>query len=563
MGNHQKEETTTSKMIKRYHIWIILIAAAILTSCTSVVIKVDHIPANTPMGEPLYITGNFNNWEPGDQRYQLEMASDSNYYIEIPPGYGWLEYKFSRGDWKTVEKGMCGEEISNRMFLTGSADSIAASILSWQDRDPVDCPKVTLIIDQIPNNTPEYDILALASSLNNWDPDNHSIFTENENGQYYLTLYRPEKGTSIDCKVTRGSMQTSESDGFGGEIQNRRISFGISDTIYLNIQGWLDLSSEDQGEVVLIIDQLPERTPKQESIYLAGNINSWSTSNRNYQFRKLDDGRMIFKMPARDYGLEYKITRGGWFNAEVNMGGSDRENRYTDLSQSDTILISIDGWKDIQPKNTDELTIILNALPETTPDNANIYLSGNFNHWEAGKLRYRFEPYRYGRYIISIPRLGGVLQFRVSRGSGSSFQIKADGTDLPVHTYNYADTDTIQLDIEAWQDLPSTQTEIITLVVDRLPAVGPTEESLFLAPDFNGWRPGDKELKFVKFSDGKHYLNLRPKRKAMEYKITRGKWSTVEVSKEGEEIPNRSLHFGFADTVFLEVAKWRDYEGNY
>ena len=74
--------------IKTRHTFFLLIAALlILTSCQQVVVQVDDIPSNTPKDQPIYITGNFNNWDPGEERYRLELNADSSYTIQLPPGF--------------------------------------------------------------------------------------------------------------------------------------------------------------------------------------------------------------------------------------------------------------------------------------------------------------------------------------------------------------------------------------------------------------------------------------------------------------------------------------------
>ena len=43
-----------------------------------------------------------------------------------------------------------------------------------------------------------------------------------------------------------------------------------------------------------------------------------------------------------------------------------------------------------------------------------------------------------------------------------------------------------------------------------------------------------------------------------EFKITRGRWSTVEVNKNGEDIENRFYQFGKEETLKLKVENWKD-----
>ena len=88
---------------------MILSALLLLVSCHQAVIKVEGIPGNTPKGQPLYVTGNFNNWDPGDEAYQMTLNSVTVLILFIfLPGFGSVEYKITRGDWTTVETDVCG-----------------------------------------------------------------------------------------------------------------------------------------------------------------------------------------------------------------------------------------------------------------------------------------------------------------------------------------------------------------------------------------------------------------------------------------------------------------------
>lgn len=157
------------------HIIVLLaLGLVFMASCKRVVIRVDSIPENTPNGQAIYVTGNFNNWDPGEEMYIMTLAADSNYYVTLPPGFGAVDYKFTRGDWTTVEKDICGGEISDRVLFISQSDTVANSIESWNDLDPVNCPRLTILLENVPDNTPLDYIIAIASNLNSWDPHESS-----------------------------------------------------------------------------------------------------------------------------------------------------------------------------------------------------------------------------------------------------------------------------------------------------------------------------------------------------------------------------------------------------
>ena len=70
----------------------------------------------------IYLTGNFNGWKPADERYQMINASDNYYFIDIPLALipdETLDYKYTRGDWHSVELNSSGKHTPNRKWAMG------------------------------------------------------------------------------------------------------------------------------------------------------------------------------------------------------------------------------------------------------------------------------------------------------------------------------------------------------------------------------------------------------------------------------------------------------------
>ena len=100
-----------------------------------VTIRIDSLPDQTPGDAPVYIAGDFNGWGPGDSQYRLTEDSAGFYGITLKamPEGTIIKFKFTRGSWKTVEKGASGEEIANRQFTYGNGDTLHLKILNWAD----------------------------------------------------------------------------------------------------------------------------------------------------------------------------------------------------------------------------------------------------------------------------------------------------------------------------------------------------------------------------------------------------------------------------------------------
>jgi hypothetical protein len=212
-----------------------------LSGCYDLTIQVPELPGNTPPAEPIYVSGNFNNWDPGDPNYRLHLNKDSVLEVNLPKGVGEVEYKFTRGDWSTVEKDQCGFEVGNRVAFYGKKPVIKDTICSWNDMPKPNCPSVTIVIESIPPYTPSNEAIYLASNVNDWDPGSrYWMFTRGSDGNYFIEVPRTSSEV-IEYKITRGSWNTVESDYDGKDIDNRVFSGKAGERVMIKVQKWKDL----------------------------------------------------------------------------------------------------------------------------------------------------------------------------------------------------------------------------------------------------------------------------------------------------------------------------------
>ncbi|MBK8572308.1 MAG: alpha/beta hydrolase [Holophagaceae bacterium] len=92
-----------------------------------------------------------------------------------------------------------------------------------------------------------------------------------------------------------------------------------------------------------------------------------------------------------------------------------------------------------------------------------------------------------------------------------------------------------------------------------VPATTPRDAALHVAGNMNGWNPGDPQWQLRRQADGtwSGQFLLEPGY-ALQFKLTRGSWETVEKDAKGGELPNRTVEVGPATTVRIQVASWRD-----
>ena len=112
--------------------WIVV--AFFLSGHAQLTITVTSVPIATPLNSDIYISGNFNSWNPGLPGYILTDHHDGTYSITISPTPGTLEFKFTRGSWETVEGTAAGGYSPNRTYTyNGGVQNTEVSIAGWQD----------------------------------------------------------------------------------------------------------------------------------------------------------------------------------------------------------------------------------------------------------------------------------------------------------------------------------------------------------------------------------------------------------------------------------------------
>lgn len=543
-------------MIKRNnHIVLLFALFALFTSCQKVTIKIDSIPANTPNGTQIYIAGNFNNWNPADPNFILEYKNDSAYYVTLPYGFGILEYKFTRGSWETVETDECGHQISNRKYTYTKYDTIINAIESWDDKEPLNCPRLTIIIDSVPENTPDSAVITIAGNFNEWNPyDENYRFSRNSKGGFEITMMKPQKVNEIEFKFTRGDLSKVEADKYGNEIPTRTIKFGITDTIVASVESWEDLSETRNKYLTVVLEKVPEKTNNDDRLYLVGNINGWYPRDKSYQFNRMSDGTYFINLPRKDGKLEFKVTRGSWETQELDKKGSVISNREFWYKDFDTIFISVENWADRLPAK--RLVFILFDVPDYTPEADNIYITGNFNGWDPKDKRFIMEKTSDGKYLKEVEIDNKHVEYKFTRGSWETEEADENGYRIENRKHKYIGIDTIFMSIKNWYDLPGEGHSVV-LVIDKIPEYTPENAKIYLASDINGWNPSDKQF-IMKEKNGKYYFDVIIRKRDIYYKFTRGGWGSVEGDRFGGEIENRKLYYNYQDTIYHQVLSWKD-----
>lgn len=541
-------------------LWL-LVLVAFAAACSRPVVKIENLPENTPPGSGIYIAGNFNRWDSGDERFRFEMDSDSNYYFTVPRGFGNLEFKITRGEWSNVETDICGYDIENRSFGYGTLDTFAIDVLSWKDLEPINCPELTIVVENIPENTPDGDPIALAGNFNEWSPDSSSYLQRDTgSGKYMIKLPRVGLERLLEFKVTRGNLLTAEADKYGYEIDKRKVKFGLTDTLYIDVENWEDIVDVPQNSVAIILDDLPDETPAGEEIYITGSFNGWYPKDPKYRFEKNEKGKYQYIMPRKADFIEFKITRGDWSKEEVDILGYKMGNRKFEFGSADTLLLTIHGWLDQTTIKQPTYTFLIEKLPPATPANADLYMAGTINGWSAGKRKHRFKLNEKGKYYLTLKNGMRSIEYKITRGDWDSQEADKNGFIIPNRQYDYNGEDTIKIRIDNWLDKPEFRQDKVVILLEEVPESTPADRHIYIAGSFNNWNPGSPNYILNKNLKGEYYITIPANSSHIEFKFTLGSWEYEELDNNGGVIPNRFYNFGFTDTLRLKVDRWEGYQ---
>jgi signal transduction histidine kinase len=85
--------------------------------------------------DSIFISGTFNNWDSlANKKYKLEDYSDGRKAITLDLPVGDLRYKYTGGNWYTVEKEWDGDELPGDRLLTVTGDmEIKDTVVEWRD----------------------------------------------------------------------------------------------------------------------------------------------------------------------------------------------------------------------------------------------------------------------------------------------------------------------------------------------------------------------------------------------------------------------------------------------
>ena len=210
------------------------------------------------------------------------------------------------------------------------------------------------------------------------------------------------------------------------------------------------------GQVKVEVDLLVPPLSPEKPLFIALDYNNWNPGDLQYKLTKVNDKKYFIVLQNPPAQFDYKITQGNWMYVEGSLNGQNLQNHTFDAKVNTSKLVNtkILGW---EKRVTYE--IIVKNIPENTPKDAKIFISGNFNNWEANNEFYELKKNQNGTYNVQFVTELSKIEFKFTRGSWLTVESKISGKVRPnriIYRNTTLNNKVTSFDIDGWEDLMGT-----------------------------------------------------------------------------------------------------------
>lgn len=237
--------------------------------------------------------------------------------------------------------------------------------------------------------------------------------------------------------------------------------------IWVYLLLWVVLPLSGVARTRFVIEQLPASTPAHSRLFLAGSFNDWKADAPAYQFEPQPDGTYTLEVDSLPSHFSYKITRGDWPRVEADALGRPIANRLVKGDAPPTeIFIQVQGWEDMPPRSTQRTVLLrVTQIPASTPSDATLYVTGNFNDWRTDDPDYRLRLQPDSSFAVRVPLNSDTLEYKFTRGNWSSVEGRASGRarfNRQLITDQW-DGEAVEVSIASWEDISGTPVNAYTI----------------------------------------------------------------------------------------------------
>lgn len=221
------------------------------------------------------------------------------------------------------------------------------------------------------------------------------------------------------------------------------------------------------GQTTFLLTDVPNTTSTTDSIYVTGSFNDWNPHDEAYRLYRRTDGEYSLTVATLEPPFEYKFTRGSWETGEADGLGKPVENRLQKGGNTPlTIACSVAGWEDLPgQKSKSTLHILITSIPDNTPEDASLYITGSFNSWQPGDSEFILKPGEGGSWHVDIPVYSDSIEYKFCRGNWASVEGRKSGRARfnRLYLHDGSASPEISVRIDSWEDLAGTAINVYTV----------------------------------------------------------------------------------------------------
>lgn len=160
---------------------LLVLLPALSAPATAAVTFVVRVPASTPAGSALWLSGDraeLGSWS--GKGLALARAAEGAWTatLDLPAGAA-FEYKVTRGSWETVEKDAAGGEIANRRGVaTGGEDTLRLAVAAWRDQTETPAARAHTITGEVRRHEAFASKFVKARDVLVWLPPGYDVQAE-------------------------------------------------------------------------------------------------------------------------------------------------------------------------------------------------------------------------------------------------------------------------------------------------------------------------------------------------------------------------------------------------
>jgi len=113
-----------------------------------------------------------------------------------------------------------------------------------------------------------------------------------------------------------------------------------------------------------------------------------------------------------------------------------------------------------------KLVFIIEKMPENTPENDSIFLSGDFNGWIPDNVNYKFDIEHNGKLMLILNTDLPYFQYKVTRGSWLKSESSSEGMQVANRIYIEVNDPLIKLTVDGWEDRRPNSTSSVKVLSD-------------------------------------------------------------------------------------------------